>query len=348
MQTVNAACLGRGRIRVKGQSLAEFSLVLPVLLLIVFGVIEFGRLMAIYSMVSSASRNATRYGAAVGNSGAGVPYYLDCAGIRAEAKRGAAALLNLSDSDISIQYDNGQTVYGAFNCNPGGTAPNAGNIASGDRLRVTVTGTYTPLVPIVQIPPLPFTFVSTRTIIKTIAGPPECNDGTDNDDDGYTDFPSDDGCQSIDDNTEATTNVVSAACSNGIEDELPGDGLIDYPADPGCSSASDSTESSLSISFIAPYPLKQNGSKPVRIKVSVTDENGNGVDDAVVTVVLPGSQVVPLTSLGDGEYGGSATPCYQTTSVSGNGTTVQVQAVKGADTATTPATATGTNSDLCP
>lgn len=344
MQTVNVARVGPERLRGKGQSLAEFSLVLPVLLLIVFGVIEFGRLMAIYSMVSSASRNATRYGAAVGNNGADVPYYLDCAGIRAEAKRGAAALLMLEDGAIAIEYDHGADDMIFASCD---SSPAAGDIANGDRLRVTVTGTYTPLVPIVKIPPLPFTFVSTRTIIKTISGPPECNDGTDNDGDGLTDL-GDPGCQSAEDNTEATTNVVSAACSNGIEDDFPPDGLIDYPDDPGCSSASDPTESSLSISFIAPYPLKQNGNKPVRIKVSVTDETGTGVSDAVVTVVLPGSQVTPLTHLGGGEYGGSLTPCYQTTDVSGNGTTVQVQAVKGADTATTPATATGTNSDLCP
>lgn len=51
----------------KGQSLVETALVLPLLLLIVFGTIEFGRVFNAYLVVSNASREGAR-AAAVGKS----------------------------------------------------------------------------------------------------------------------------------------------------------------------------------------------------------------------------------------------------------------------------------------
>jgi Flp pilus assembly protein TadG len=45
----------------KGQALVEIALVLPILLMLVFGIIEFGRILNAYIMVSNASREAARY-----------------------------------------------------------------------------------------------------------------------------------------------------------------------------------------------------------------------------------------------------------------------------------------------
>jgi Flp pilus assembly protein TadG len=45
-----------------GQGFVEFALILPVLLLLMFGVIEFGRLLFIYTEVSNATREAVRFG----------------------------------------------------------------------------------------------------------------------------------------------------------------------------------------------------------------------------------------------------------------------------------------------
>lgn len=99
-----------------------------------------------------------------------------------------------------------------------------------------------------------------------------CNDGIDNDGDGETDYPGDQGCLSIDsmsesertlgcldglDNDEdglvdlidpgcATSQDMSERdphgplCDNGSDDD--NDGLGDFPRDPGCSSASDLLE----------------------------------------------------------------------------------------------------------
>src|SRR5689334_6177028 len=88
--------------------LVEFALILPVLLLLILGVIEMGRLRAIYSGISSGARQAVRYGSVAGDSepaACGVqPYYLDCAGIRDTARR-ASPLLSLDNSEIDIAYD---------------------------------------------------------------------------------------------------------------------------------------------------------------------------------------------------------------------------------------------------
>ena len=43
-----------------GQGMVEFALVLPLLLLVMFGIIEFGRLLFIYSAVFTSSRDAAR------------------------------------------------------------------------------------------------------------------------------------------------------------------------------------------------------------------------------------------------------------------------------------------------
>jgi len=67
----------------------------------------------------------------------------------------------------------------------------------------------------------------------------ECNDGSDNDGDGFIDYPDDPSCTSSGDNNEAPFDYVE--CNNGIDDDL--DGFIDYPDDPSCDSVTDTTES---------------------------------------------------------------------------------------------------------
>lgn len=51
----------------KGQAMVEMALVLPLLLLLVFGIIEFGRIFNAYLVVNNASREGARY-AAVGKA----------------------------------------------------------------------------------------------------------------------------------------------------------------------------------------------------------------------------------------------------------------------------------------
>lgn len=65
---------------------------------------------------------------------------------------------------------------------------------------------------------------------------PNCSDGLDNDNDGFTDFPTDPGCSAADDYFE---NDAFTACSNNFDDDS--DGLMDL-ADPDCVSPGDDTE----------------------------------------------------------------------------------------------------------
>ncbi len=181
----------------QGQTIVEVALVLPLLLLVLLAVIEFGRMLTIYSLTSSAAREATRYGTAVDTNGSGIKYYLDCAGMRQAAKASAGALMALPDSAIVVQYDDGANIIG--NC--GAVADQ--DLHDGDRIRVTINTAFQTIVPLITFPPLPIQYISTRTLIKEITSFSECNDGLDNDVDGLIDYPADPNCSNTEDNTEA-------------------------------------------------------------------------------------------------------------------------------------------------
>jgi hypothetical protein len=69
---------------------------------------------------------------------------------------------------------------------------------------------------------------------------PQCSDGLDNDGNGVVDYPADeDGCLSPEDDSEVDLPPIGL-CSNGLDEDL--DGLIDYPSDPDCISEFDLTE----------------------------------------------------------------------------------------------------------
>lgn len=50
------------RKKQKGQSLVEFALILPILLLVILGTMEFGRIFLLYATVSNGAREGSRYG----------------------------------------------------------------------------------------------------------------------------------------------------------------------------------------------------------------------------------------------------------------------------------------------
>src|SRR5574341_1938186 len=71
----------------KAQAMVEFAIALPLLMLLLYGLIEAGRLLFLYSTVVTASRQAVRYGSATGEGTGSIPRYLDCAGMRSAAQR---------------------------------------------------------------------------------------------------------------------------------------------------------------------------------------------------------------------------------------------------------------------
>ena len=100
----------------RAQAMVEFALALPILLLLLYGILEAGRLLFIYSSTVTASRQAVRYGATTGQGRDYTPdggpnnsthqRFEDCYGIRLAAQR-ADYLDAFEDSDIHIFYDSG-------------------------------------------------------------------------------------------------------------------------------------------------------------------------------------------------------------------------------------------------
>jgi hypothetical protein len=98
----------------KAQTFVEFALVFPLLLIIVYGLIEFGRMMFIYTAVTSSSREGARYGSAAGDVGGYLPHYAHCEGIITAAERVGILAGALT---IDITYDQGPgTADYSFDC----------------------------------------------------------------------------------------------------------------------------------------------------------------------------------------------------------------------------------------
>ena len=166
----------------KAQGMVEFALILPLLLLLLFGIIEVGRMFLIYVSVSAASREAARYASAAGESQtASKDYYQDCAGIREAAKR-IGFFAGLQDSDVYIVYDNGPgTPFFSNECSPASTppiecfdgtypsSPAAGDVTLGSRIRVCVTSQFQPLLGLVPLQPFAMQSTTARTVIKSLA-----------------------------------------------------------------------------------------------------------------------------------------------------------------------------------
>ncbi len=157
----------------KAQAMVEFALVLPILLLLIYGILEVGRLIFVYSSVVSSARSAARYGAATGLNAAGTAQrYQDCNGMRAAA-RSTAFLNEVADADITIWHDQGESVNDVVYCAPGSATDasltQAMILGNNIRVRVEVVSQWTPIVPIVPLDPLEIRSVSARTILANVS-----------------------------------------------------------------------------------------------------------------------------------------------------------------------------------
>lgn len=154
----------------RAQAIVEFAIVLPILMVILVGMFEAGRMLYTYAAVNNASREAVRFGSALGYDDDGYHKYRDCVGIRSRARK-SAYFLNLSDANITIQYDQGPSYAGSpytvCDQTTAGEDPGVYLHSTGDpdRVVVTVTGSYTPLVKLIPLPPRIFTSSSARTIL---------------------------------------------------------------------------------------------------------------------------------------------------------------------------------------
>jgi len=172
--------------KTKAQAMVEFALVLPLLLLLLYGILEAGRLLFIYSTIVTASRQAVRYGSATGQGlTTTVPRYQDCAGIRLAAQK--VDFLNaFNDDDIHIYHDDGPDPANStvglneaeYCFNPQPTDPWDPGNTNNKRLIVRIDGDYLPIVPKLipfakrsqdNTPPNPIKAKSARTILVSVA-----------------------------------------------------------------------------------------------------------------------------------------------------------------------------------
>jgi hypothetical protein len=152
----------------KGQGLVELSLILPFLLLVIVSIIDFGRLMFTISSVTSASRDAARYGASVGADAFGIAHYQDCTGIRGTVE----SLSYFLELDIVIEFDEDgpdgalPEVY----CQPGLDADPRIDATLGSQIVVNASGNYRSLVlsGLLNMAPIPISSETRRTILRDI------------------------------------------------------------------------------------------------------------------------------------------------------------------------------------
>ena len=155
------------RKKEKAQGMVEFALTLPLLLMLFFGIIEFGRLLFYYSAVFTASREAARYGSAAGGISGTGNYYQDCGGIRSAAKR-IGSFVGIQDGDVVISYDR-PNPSSSTNPAPYATAcPPTSDVELGDRIIVRVTGRFRPNVPLLNLDDIDIVSVARRTIVKDV------------------------------------------------------------------------------------------------------------------------------------------------------------------------------------
>ena len=173
----------------RAQAIVEFAIALPVLLLILVGIFEAGRLVFIYAAVNNASREAVRYASAVGLNDSGNYKYRDCAAIISTAQR-SAFFTPITMGNVQIQYfrpnknadgtDVVDGVTGALSettvdfptgtdgvCDYNGVDADV-SVKSGDRVKVTVTTQYRPMLRLIPLRARTITSTSTRTILGLI------------------------------------------------------------------------------------------------------------------------------------------------------------------------------------
>ncbi len=122
--------LGHGR-RSQGQGFVEFALILPILLLVMLGIIEFGYIFTVYSGMFNAAREGTRYG---------IVNPQDVVGIVSNV-RGGIFLTDPAAVSIVVAYDHGPNTQ---------VFTNTTQVQIGDRVLVHLNHDLPTITPAIQ------------------------------------------------------------------------------------------------------------------------------------------------------------------------------------------------------
>ncbi len=108
------------RSRYTGAVIVEMAVILPVLLVIIMGIIEFGRAMMVANLLTTAAREGAREAALPDRNNTEI--------IAVVVNRLTSSSIPISSNDVTVEVNSVVT--------------NASNAISGDTLTVTVTTTY--------------------------------------------------------------------------------------------------------------------------------------------------------------------------------------------------------------
>lgn len=164
----------------RGQSLAEFALVLPTLLLFIMGVVDFGRLLFTYAQASSQIRQALRMASVIGYDPAATPPYRDCDLMRDIADN----VFFVNTMNVTVTYFDQVTDWNGTDFSGGTVCPNTAgadvgpnNLENGDVVRISADITVNLITPFF-VPSVSFNLTGQRTVVTEIVlvSMPRCGD----------------------------------------------------------------------------------------------------------------------------------------------------------------------------
>jgi Flp pilus assembly protein TadG len=125
--------------RDRGASAVEFALVMPIFIMLLFGIVSFGMVFAQELALSNGARQAARFGVVEGRT---------CGELTTEA-RNASQSLGMVAADVSVDVKRGHTAAGATAiCGNTANNPCEGSAAN-DSLFVTTSYTSNLMIPLV-------------------------------------------------------------------------------------------------------------------------------------------------------------------------------------------------------
>ncbi len=122
----------------RGQALAEFALVLPVILLLIFGAVDFGRAIFAYNTLSEAARQANRLAIVDQN----------LTDIRGRAAQAAPGVNFTMPDDVDVCFKTSDT--SEVDCSRPAVDP-CSPLQIGCLAFVTARNTFTPITPVISI-----------------------------------------------------------------------------------------------------------------------------------------------------------------------------------------------------
>jgi TadE-like protein len=151
--------------------MVEFAMVLPIVVLLLLMIAEFGWFVAQSAASGSAAREAGRYASSVGEASPGVYRYMHCDGIRAAARGETSMVTTLPASRIQIRYltnAGGTTTASCNSAESGSTGPVDSQIERFERVEITVSVPYDPITPLgpLFLPTDDLVSTDVRTIAK--------------------------------------------------------------------------------------------------------------------------------------------------------------------------------------